>query len=487
MIGVFARQRLGAPFLGVSLAVLLLLITGWLLRPRATLYATVFLTAIAEGVTIWWFPFTKNLSSRESIAYVADAATVSPLEMALLSGAAISMLRRYAATGRIVPRTTVETTMALFTAMLLWGLFRGITTGGDLRIAVIESRALFYIPLMYVIVQNECSSRRHLRTAMWFLLAGVAVQSVLTGLRFRQLDEARLLEIDTLTEHASVIAQNLLIVTFLGVILLRPPRARVAWALLVALVPTIYVIMVAQRRSGIAALLIGLAALAVTIAWKRRGTFLLVAPVVAVLAIGYTAAFWNSTSSAGFAAQAIKGAIDPGSVSAADRSSDLYRIMEGYNINATIRASPIRGLGFGRAFYRPIPLPDISAFELNAYLPHNAILWLWIKLGFIGFAAMTHLLAKSIVLGAQRIRREAIDLDLVTTVSATLLIMMFVVFSWVDVSWSARNNVFLGLAFSICAWHTRTGPGTDGDATTETIGTTESSGPADREMAGARS
>ena len=68
--------------------------------------------------------------------------------------------------------------------------------------------------------------------------------------------------------------------------------------------------------------------------------------LVTVLVGGaYTAAFWNSTGSIGFAAQAIKTVIAPGQLSAQDLSSDLYRQIEAYDISPRImnRAVSVQG------------------------------------------------------------------------------------------------------------------------------------------------
>jgi hypothetical protein len=73
LVAVFARRRVTEPFLGLSLALVLLLMIGWLIRPRATLGAVLFLTGVSDVVTVYWFPFVKNFSSRESISFVADS------------------------------------------------------------------------------------------------------------------------------------------------------------------------------------------------------------------------------------------------------------------------------------------------------------------------------------------------------------------------------------------------------------------------------
>jgi O-antigen ligase len=203
--------------------------------------------------------------------------------------------------------------------------------------------------------------------------------------------------------------------------------------------------------------------MAIALFWRRRRTFWAVTPVVLLVITGYVGAFWNSTSSAAFPAQAIKTIISPESASAEDRSSDLYRIIEAYDLNFTIRANPIFGIGFGQAFYRPVALPDISVFELNAYQPHNSLLWVWMKTGFGGFAAMFYVFGKALLLAADRIRRIQFGVDLAISVSATLFIIMYVVYTYVDVSWDARNTVFLGLALAIVGGSIAPTPESDAD------------------------
>ena len=45
-----------------------------------------FLAVVGDTVTISWFPFNKNLSSHESIMFIADGIALSPLELTLLWG-----------------------------------------------------------------------------------------------------------------------------------------------------------------------------------------------------------------------------------------------------------------------------------------------------------------------------------------------------------------------------------------------------------------
>ena len=450
MIAAVAHKRITEPFLGVSLGMVLLILLGWLIRPRATLYATLFLTAISDIVTVWWFPFVKNLSSRESISYIADSITISPLEIALIVGAVTSTIRRYAHTRTILPASVLTWPLVVFTAFVVYGFARGLSTGGDLRIAVLEGRGLLYILPIFVIVLNECTSPAHVRNAMWALLGGVVVQSLLSIQYLSKLGAPERDSLESLNEHGSALGHNLLFVTLAALALLGSKQPLAKWLLMLGFIPTVYVFFVAQRRAGVATLVVAAAAIAIVLFWRRRRMFWVVTPLVVMLVTAYVGAFWNSTSSVAFPAQAIKTIVAPQSASVEDQSSDLYRVIEAYDLNFTIRTDPFRGLGFGQPFYRPVALPDIGFFQLNAYQSHNSVHWIWVKMGFGGFVAMFYLFAKAIMVGCDRIRRAPTGVDLALTTSAVLFIVMYAIYSYVDVSWDARNTVFLGLALAVC-------------------------------------
>ena len=146
--------------------------------------------------------------------------------------------------------------------------------------------------------------------------------------------------------------------------------------------------LISQRRAAVVALAAALLLLGLMM-WKvNRRLLRRIAPFVAVLVVGYLGAFWNNEGIVGFPAQALKAVISPTQVGEKDQSSDGYRIVENLDIMATIHAKPITGLGFGQRFYRPFPLPDISFFPFYEYLPHNNVLWMWIKTGIGGFVAL---------------------------------------------------------------------------------------------------
>ena len=448
----FARSRVAEPFVGLSIAVLVVLLITWTIRPRATLYATIFLTAVSDIVTVSWFPFAKNLSSRESISYVTDSLTISPLDMSLLVGFFTTTLAYYAQTRRVIPPSPLMRPLVIFTGLVTLGFVRVVLIGGaDVRVAVLEGRPLFYVLLTFVIAVHVCTRESDLRNALWWALAGVMVQTLLSIQYASRLDAAERDALESLNEHGSALGHNLLLITALGVLVL-PTRAAIArTVLLIASVPTVYIVLIGERRAGVAALAAAGVLLLTVLFWRHPRRFFTIAPVMVIATIGYLGAFWSVDSTIGFPAQAIKSIVAPAQASPEAQSSDLYRLIEANDVNFTIRAEPITGIGFGRPFYRPIPLPDISIFELNPYVPHNSMLWIWLKLGVGGFIAVFYILGKSIVLGARRVRDLSNEMDAVVAQSGVLFVVMFAVYTYVDISWDARNMVLLALACAICA------------------------------------
>ena len=86
IMGIVAVVRAPEPF-PVALLVLVLACVAAFFRPVVGVYVLVFLTMVGDTVTMEWWPFTKNMSSRESIFFVNDQLFLSPLE--LLAGVTV--------------------------------------------------------------------------------------------------------------------------------------------------------------------------------------------------------------------------------------------------------------------------------------------------------------------------------------------------------------------------------------------------------------
>ena len=147
----FARRAVPqAEASSIALLVLIMALVGAAVNPILGLYAIVFFTLIGDSITTNWFPFAKNLSSSESLLYLSDKLTLSPLE--ILIGVTFAFwLINVAGSGRTVIRGPVFTAAAAFTIFVVVGFVVGVGRGGDLRIGLFEGRAMFVLFPVYVL------------------------------------------------------------------------------------------------------------------------------------------------------------------------------------------------------------------------------------------------------------------------------------------------------------------------------------------------
>jgi O-antigen ligase len=223
-----------------------------------------------------------------------------------------------------------------------------------------------------------------------------------------------------------------------------------------------YAFILSQRRSAFVGLLAGLMMLAVMLHRRRPRAFYYITPLAALVFSGYLAAFWNSDSSGGFPAQAVKTVVAPGQLNDEDQGSDMFRAIENYNIVYTIHSQPLTGIGFGQQFLRPIANADISFATFWEYRTHNAILWIWMKTGVGGFIAMLYLFAAAIRHGTRRLMTAPTGLDSALVLTSVVFVAMYAVFAYVDLAWDTESMVFLGIAFACIA---REGLPTDSERT----------------------
>jgi hypothetical protein len=448
----------------IALLVLVVAICAAAVRPILGLYSIVFFTLIGDAITVNWFPFGKNLSSRESLLYLSDSLTLSPLEILVASTFAFFVVDAIGARKRIVTGPIFYATAA-FTAFVAFGFMIGIRRGGDLRIALFEGRALFLILPVYVLAINLCT-RSELRRVAWVAIAAIFINAMLALNYLNDLSPVANAEREDLGEHPASVHFNVVLLLTLVLFLNRGASRATRYLLLLSCVPVGWAYLEAGRRGAVVALIVGLTLVVLSLWWRQRSQFLVIAPVLFVATALYTGAFWNSASSAGFPAQAVKAVIVPGTSTEKDRSSDVYRQIENFNLNYTIRSSPLTGLGFGHQFYRPVPMPDISAFEFHQYIPHNSILWIWIKTGFGGFLAALLMFAVAIREGVRNLLSEQDRTHASFVMIGIAYTAMFAVFAFIDIAWDPRSLVYLGLSFALCARQSQ--PGDDeGEMTTE--------------------
>jgi hypothetical protein len=448
---VFALHR--APQPAIALLLLCATIVAAAVKPIAGLFSIVFLTLVGDTVTAPWYPFSKNLSSAESVLFLANRFTFSPLEILVAATLLFWSIDVKFTPGARVTTGPLLAPITAFTAFVVFGFVHGVGTGGDLRIALFEGRAMFVILPVYLLTVNLCD-RAQLRRLVWVAVAGIFANALLAIYYLNQLTSSEQATREDLGEHSASVQFAFLLLLTLTMFLYRSGTRVSRFVLVLLCIPALFVYLEAQRRSAMVALILGLVLVITSLWWRDRRKFGVVGPLLAVVIVVYAAAFWNSTSTEGFPAQAIKTVVSPNSISEKDRSSDLYRTVENFNLNYTIRAAPVLGLGFGQKFLRPVALPNISSFPFYEYIPHNDIAWIWIKTGFFGFLSLLTLFAMAVREGARRVVSSRDPMLATMAMIGVVNVVMFAAFAFVDITWDSRSMVFLALSLAMCsvAW-----------------------------------
>ncbi len=416
-------------------------------QPRWGLYFILFFALVGDSVLLFRYPFVKNLSSRESLLYVHDALIFSPLELYL-----VIVLVAWAAKALVQRRLLLQTSplfwpVAAFTCFLVMGVLWGVGTGGNVNIALWESRAIFYLPIMVVLVNQLITEKRHVSRLLWVLMSAIFIEGVIGVLVFIFRYRASLEGVQAITEHSAAIHMNALFIFVLASWLFGTSSPKRIVGLL--MVPAVAITYIAtQRRAAFAAIGIVIGLMGLMLYRHSRKLFWIVVPTVGVLALCYLALFWNSGSALAFGARAVKSIVAPDAGSH-DESSNLYRDLENINVGHTIHTSPLLGVGFGQKFHIIVPMPDISFFVWWEYIVHNSVFWIWMKSGLFGFMTMLFLMGFSLLRGSSLTWRIA-DRDLQTAVfTMTAYLLMHYLYAYVDMSWDIQSMLYVGTAFGV--------------------------------------
>src|SRR5262245_59870361 len=96
VVAAIAVATTAQPF-SLALVIVVLGAIVALVRPVAGVYLVALFAMVGDIVASNWYPFTWNFSSRESILYISDGITMSPLDLyvaALFAGWILQMLAR---------------------------------------------------------------------------------------------------------------------------------------------------------------------------------------------------------------------------------------------------------------------------------------------------------------------------------------------------------------------------------------------------------
>jgi hypothetical protein len=427
-----------------------------------SLYLLVLLVYISDQFAIpeTIFPLTYrigyllNLSTIEYLPVFPEG-KITPMEIHLLFVLFIWFLVTVAQPKSPGTKIYIKGPLILFVLTLIMALMIGKVGGGDLFISLWETRAFAYLTIFFLLVPKIIETKEQLQTLIWIMIVGVTFKAFQGALWFASLgfsfgEYPRVLQ--TLTNHEDPLFFATLLFLLLGFVLFGY-KGKQQKALLWLLIPLIIGFVAAQRRAMYAALGVTLLAYFVILSKKDRAVLIKPLSIFLVIFAMYVAAFWNSGySRASFIALAVRATItgEGGTRGDQDYNSTYYRKVEDYNLAYTFRWNPTLGMGFGRPFQTPIATWDIFHSKLGQVIPHNQVIWIFVKTGAIG-GFLFWFFFNSYVLNGARIFTKLSDpyFKAVCAVCVIFVVSQLVV-SYVDMqlTWY-RNMVHLGILMGL--------------------------------------
>jgi len=386
--------------------------------------------------------YFKNLKEISFIPHFS-AGVINPIEFQL-----ILMLLAWFLAISVRKRTPIQHVNVwglgvIFFCMLITSFIHGLGTGGDFLPALWELRALFYFGFLFFFVPQIIQSKEQVKALMWVFIIFISIKAfqgtvrfVSQGLSFRGFE--------TLTNHEDAVFITLLLIMLLGLIIIggNKRQKNVLLALFTILILGFYS---GQRRAAYAGLIISLIAFIILINKHERKILFKAAFPFIIFIIIYSAAFWNSNSKLASPVKLIKSGISLNKKTDGERYlSNLYRVFERYNLAITSRSSLITGLGFGKKYKLVIPLPDIP-FPLRDYIPHDEILWVFVKTGALGFFIFWIFFDSLIIKGSMLCKKMQDPYLRVISALIVIAIINQMVVSYYDLQLTYyRNMIVLG-------------------------------------------
>lgn len=319
------------------------------------------------------------------------------------------------------PRSHVSLAIGLVLTAVLVAIGVGHHHQGSLRVALMEARPYVYLTASYFLTAVLVTNRRAVRTMLWtfvLVVAFKALQGIYVYFGHRH-DYPRP---ESFIGHE---ASYFFVIYFLLVLALwlfhESGRLRTVSTRLAPVV--FFCDLVNDRRAawlmlGGAVLTLGVIAYQ-TLPGRRRVLGRCLVALMLITSI-YLPIFWNKDGSISQPARAIQSQIHP---TTRDASSDLYRVQENANLKLNIKQNGVLGKGFGVKIDYALPIVDISSIDaLIAYIPHNDVLDVMMRMGLLGGVAMWFLIGAGIISGCRLARAADREVAMIGAVVASALV-----------------------------------------------------------------
>ena len=448
----------GLDNLALPLALLACLLTPVLVwrYPRLALYVTFAAVCLFELLPTGYpdaltdrVPFFANVNTIVQRAGHGgfNAVPLNLFELFILTAAVCSTLRAVFSGTTSLKAGALFWPILAYVAFVGFGWANGMLTGGDFKLSLQEVRAQFYLFIAYLMAVNLVDDKKQVGVLLKTFVVCVGLKGILYTFRRYVTLAGMPLPDQGVGSHEEAFFFDAFAVLLLA-LLLCGVHKRLQWLMWTLLPFVVMGNLACNRRAATAALAVAVPILLLAafraLPERRR----LVGWIAAVLAVGwglYYPAFKDSDGMLGQPARAVRSQFSP---DARDASSNLYRDAENADLMATIKLSPVQGYGYGKRMLHAVPIADISQqYEWWDVMTHNQILWVWMRVGTLGFVAFWLMVSAILVFACQAIRApEAAQETKAVGLFVLLVIGMLLIFGLLDLQLvNARDMLFAGL------------------------------------------
>lgn len=364
-------------------------------------------------------PFFQSLNTGAGLGGVY----ATPFELFLVFVLVAWVIKGFASRTLSLPRSPVSLSMGAFAALVAIGWFRGVTAGGSFQDSLLELRPWLYLSIAFVASSQLLKSEKHVKVLIAVLATGIGikgVQGVVTLITHPARPQAIL-------AHEESFFFGLYLALLAG-LWLMPVRGRLR-TLMTAFFPFVLASDIAnQRRTGwavAAAVLVAIFVLTYLRLPERRGTIVVLGVVGCILGGIYWVGFSNDPGLLGQPARAVLSQLAP---SVRDQQSNQYRTVENVNLGIAIRQTMPLGSGFGHPIPQAVPNVDIRNIDsFISYLPHNGLLYVWLRLGIFGIFAFWLMIGVAIMTAVNTFRRKSSPTTMVLSLTVVCALIGYVV------------------------------------------------------------
>jgi O-antigen ligase len=317
----------------------------------------------------------------------------------------------------------------VFGFLVAIGWVRGVTSGGSFTDSLLELRPWLYLVITYFVSSQLLTSKKHLQWLVWLLAIGIGIKAVQGAV--------------SLALHYSFRPQAILyheeslffgvFIAVLAALWLVPIKGRLRTFMTIGLPFVLATDVANQRRTSWAitgAVLVTVFILCYAGLPERRRAIAGFAAVGCVLAGVYWVGFSNNPGFMGQPARAVLSQLAP---SSRDQQSNQYRTVENVNLGIAIRQTMPFGMGFGHQIPQAVPNVDVSNVDsFISYLPHNGVLYVWLRLGLAGIVCFWLLIGLAIMTAVNTFRRPRSQLAQLISITLVVAVVAYVTQGFFD-------------------------------------------------------